>query len=82
VPQPTTLRRALQVQVKVQVTLRLTVSQSVMSWSRAQSGAFEQSFFFQSYCLVLFGAPSLTRVRVCHLSVFVIVVYSNQSVFT
>jgi hypothetical protein len=26
-------------------------------------------FFFESYSLVLFGAPSLTRGRVCHLSV-------------
>jgi hypothetical protein len=27
-------------------------------------------FLFESYSLVLFGAPSLTRGRVCHLSVF------------
>jgi hypothetical protein len=34
-------------------------------------------FFFLNYSLVLFGAPSLTRGRVCHLSV-----YSSQSLFT
>jgi hypothetical protein len=35
-----------------------------------------------SYCLVIFGAPSLTRGRVCHVSVFVFEVFSSQSVFT
>jgi hypothetical protein len=48
-----------------------TGGQSVsMSWCRAQSGTFDQRFFFESYSLVLFGAPSLTRGRVCHLSVY------------
>jgi hypothetical protein len=49
-----------------------TDGQSVsMSWCRAQFGTFDQRFFFvESYSLVLFGAPSLTRGRVCHLSVF------------
>jgi hypothetical protein len=47
-----------------------TDGQSVsMSWCRAQSGTFDQRFIL-SYSLVLFGAPSLTRGRVCHLSVF------------
>jgi hypothetical protein len=27
-------------------------------------------FFFESYSLVILGAPSLTRGRVCHVSVF------------
>jgi hypothetical protein len=57
-----------------------------MSWCRAQSGTFDQRFFFQSFCLVFFfgrgGAPSLTRGRVCHVSVFVIEVYNSQSLFT
>jgi hypothetical protein len=49
-----------------------TDGQSVsMSWCRAQSGTFDQSFFFFfNYSLALFGAPSLTRGRVCHLSVY------------
>jgi hypothetical protein len=55
-----------------------TDGQSVsMFWCRAQSETFDQSFFFQSYCLVLFGAPSLTRGRACHVSVFVIEVYHS-----
>jgi hypothetical protein len=48
-----------------------------MSSCRAQSGTFDQSFFFQSYCLVFFWAPPLTRGRVCHVSVFVIEVYHS-----
>jgi hypothetical protein len=51
-----------------------TDGQSVsMSWCRAQSGTFDQRYlfiFFLNYSLVLFGAPSLTRGRVCHLSVY------------
>jgi hypothetical protein len=49
-----------------------TDGQSVsMSWCRAQFGTFDQRyyFFFDSFSLVLFGAPSLTRGRVCHLAV-------------
>jgi hypothetical protein len=68
--------------VKVKVTLRLTVSQSVCLSVEPKSGTFDQIFFFQSYCLVLFGAPSLTRGRVSHVTVFVIEVYSSQSPFT
>jgi hypothetical protein len=68
----------VKVKVKVIVTLRLTASQSVMSCCRDQSRTFEQRFFFQIYCLVFFGAPSLTRGRVCHLSVFVTAVYNSQ----
>jgi hypothetical protein len=42
-----------------------------MSWCRAQFGTFDQRYyFFLSYSLVLFEAPSLTRGRVCHLSVY------------
>jgi hypothetical protein len=43
-----------------------------MSWCRAQSGTFDLRyyfFFFESYSPVQFGAPSLMRGRVCHLSV-------------
>jgi hypothetical protein len=61
-----------------------TDGQSVsMSWCRAQSGTFDQSFFFPSKFLsCLLGAPSLTRGRVCHVPVFVIEVYHSQSLFT
>jgi hypothetical protein len=48
-----------------------TDGQSVsISWCQAQSGTFDQRYFFLSYSLVLFGAPSLTRGGVCHLSIF------------
>jgi hypothetical protein len=55
-----------------------------MSWCRAQSGTFDRRFFFIAKLLscLFFGAPCLTRGRVCHLSVFVNRVYSDQSVFT
>jgi hypothetical protein len=57
-----------------------TDGQSVsMSWCRAQSGTFDQRFFFKITVLSLW-APSLTRGRVCHLSVLVNTVYSSQSV--
>jgi hypothetical protein len=47
-----------------------TDGQSVcLSWCRAPSGAHDQIFVFDSYCLVLGRAPSLTRGRVCRLSV-------------
>jgi hypothetical protein len=42
----------------------------------------QRFFFFQSYRLVTFGAPSLTIGQVCHVSVFVFEVYSSQSLFT
>jgi hypothetical protein len=53
-----------------------------VSWCRAQIWDFWPEFFFKSYCLVIFGAPSLTRGRVCHVSVFVIEVYSSLSLST
>jgi hypothetical protein len=53
-----------------------TDGQSVnMSWCRAQSGNFDQRIFFSKLLSCLFGAPSLTRGRVCHLLVLVIEVY-------
>jgi hypothetical protein len=43
-------------------------------------------FFFESYSLVLIGAPSLTRGRVCHLSVYsqstVVSNYLQKKLFT
>jgi hypothetical protein len=43
-------------------------------------GPLTRDFFFLSYSLVIFfGAPSLTRGRVCLVSVFVIEVYSSLS---
>jgi hypothetical protein len=71
-----------ELKVKVKVTLRLTVSQSVLVSSPNLGLLTRGFFFFQNYRLVLFGAPSLTRSRVCHVSVFVIEVYSSQSLFT
>jgi hypothetical protein len=59
-----------------QVTLQLTVSQSVCLGVEPNLGLLTRDIFclffclFESYSLVLFGAPSLTRGRVCHLSVF------------
>jgi hypothetical protein len=55
------------VKVKVKVTLRLTVGQSVSkSWCRAPSGVHDQRFITVwqlRFCVC--GAPSLTRGRVC-----------------
>jgi hypothetical protein len=51
--------------LKVKVTLRLTISQSV-SWCRAPSGAHDQIFIAVWQLRSCFcGAPSLTRGRVC-----------------
>jgi hypothetical protein len=56
-----------------------SVSQYVMV-SSPNLGLLTIVFFSsQSYCFVLFGAPSLTRGRVWHVSVFVIEVYSSLS---
>jgi hypothetical protein len=66
--------------VKVKVTLRLTVGRLGVE---PNLGLLTRDFFFLSKlqsCLC--GAPSLTRSRVCHLSVFVNTVYSSQSIFT
>jgi hypothetical protein len=62
----------LLVKVKVKVTLRLTVSQSVCLGIKPNLGLLTRDdfFFLQNYCLVFFGAHSLTRGRVCHLSLF------------
>jgi hypothetical protein len=72
-------------QVKVKVTLRLTVSQSVCLGVEPNYGTFDQRFFslfLFFFCLKVtvlsfIGAPSLTRGRVCHVSVFVFEVYSS-----
>jgi hypothetical protein len=40
-------------------------------------GLLTRDIFFESDSLVIFGAPSLTRGRVCHVSVFVFEVYSS-----
>jgi hypothetical protein len=72
-----------QVKVKVKVTLRLTVSQSVCLGVEPNLGLLTRIFFLPSKLQsCLFGALSLTRGRVCHVSVFVIVVYNRQSLFT
>jgi hypothetical protein len=64
--------------LKVKVTLRLTVSHSVCLGVEPKYGTFDQRFFFLKLqsCHFL-GAPSLTRGRVSHVSVFVIEVYSS-----
>jgi hypothetical protein len=59
------------IKVKVKVMLRLTVSQSVsMSWCQVHCGTCDQivCFVWKLLCC-LCGAPSLTRGRVCLLSV-------------
>jgi hypothetical protein len=57
--------------VRVRVTLQLTVSQSVRLGVEPNLGLLTRDvFFFLSYSLVLIGAPSLMRGRVCHLSVY------------
>jgi hypothetical protein len=65
--------------VKVKATLRLTVSQSVVLVSSPNLGTFDQNPPPPATKLLfcLFGAPSLTRGRVCHVSVFVIEVYHS-----
>jgi hypothetical protein len=70
-----------QSQVKVKVTLRLTVSQSVRLGVEPNLGLLTRDFFSKLLSCLL-GAPSLTRGRVCHASVFVIEVYNSQSLFT
>jgi hypothetical protein len=60
------------------LALRQSVSQSVCLGVKPNLGHLTRDFFFLSYCLVIFGAPSLTRGRVCHVSVFVLEVYSSQ----
>jgi hypothetical protein len=55
-------------QIKVNVTLRLTVSQSVSLDVEPSLGLMKRYLLlFDSYGLVLCGAPSLTRGRVCHM---------------
>jgi hypothetical protein len=54
-----------------------TDGQSVsMSWCQAQIWDIWPEFYFKLLSC-LFGAPSLTRGRVCHVSVFVIEVYHS-----
>jgi hypothetical protein len=61
-----------QVKVKVKVTLRLTVSQSVCLGVEPKFGTFDQSFFFSKLVSCLFwGALSdeksgLSCVSLCH----------------
>jgi hypothetical protein len=66
------------------VTVQQTVSQSVCLGVKPNLGLLTRDFFFlfQSYGLVSVVAPSLTRGRVCHLSVLVNTVYNSQSVIT
>jgi hypothetical protein len=56
----------------LKVTLRLTVSQSYVLVSSPNLGHLTRDFFFSKLLSCLFRAPSLTRGRVCHMSVFVI----------
>jgi hypothetical protein len=54
------------IKVKVKVTLRLTVSQSVSLGVEPHLGLMTRYLLlFDSYGLVFVGAPSLTRGRVC-----------------
>jgi hypothetical protein len=64
---------------QVKVTLRLTVGQSVSLGVKPNQGLLTRDFFFPPMLLCfLCGALSLTRGRVCHLSVLVNKVYSSQ----
>jgi hypothetical protein len=54
-----------------------TDSQSVCLGVETKSGTFDQRFFFSKLLSCFFGAPSLTRSRVCHVSVFVTEVYHS-----
>jgi hypothetical protein len=55
--------------VRVRVTLRLTVSQSVCLGVEPRTGLMIRCLLlFDSYRLVIWRAPSLTRGRVCRLS--------------
>jgi hypothetical protein len=55
--------------VRVRVTLRLTVSQSVCLGVEPRPGLMTRYWLLSDrYCLILGRAPSLTRGRVCHLS--------------
>jgi hypothetical protein len=59
------------VKFKVKVTLRLTtVSQSVCLGVEPNLRLLTRDFLFSKLLSCLCGAPSLTRGRVCHLSVF------------
>jgi hypothetical protein len=67
------------VRVRVRVTLQLTVSQYVLVSSPIWDFWPEiLLFFFFLKVTCHLGSPSLTRGRVCHLSVFVNTVYSGQ----
>jgi hypothetical protein len=60
------------VRVRVRVTLRLTVSQSVYLGVEPHSGLMTRySFLIEKLQSCSYGAPSLTRGWVCHLSVIV-----------
>jgi hypothetical protein len=55
-----------QVKIKVKVTLRLTVSHSVSLGVEPHLGLMTRYLLlFDSYGLVFYGAPSMTRGRVC-----------------
>jgi hypothetical protein len=63
------------VRVRVSVTLQLTVSQSVRLGVEPDLGLLTRDnffffIFFGKFLSCHLGAPSLTRGRVCHLSVY------------
>jgi hypothetical protein len=58
------------------------VSQSVCLGVEPNLGLLTCDFFFSKLLSCLFGTPSLTRGRVCHLLVFEIAVYNSRSLFT
>jgi hypothetical protein len=68
-------------------SVRVSQSQSQNYFTTdGQSVSQRYFFFFESYSLVLFGAPSLTRGRVCHLSVYsqstVVIQYLHTVLYT
>jgi hypothetical protein len=68
------MKLKFRVRVRIRVTLQLTVSQSVRHGVEPDLGLLTRDnlfiFFFGKLLSCHLGAPSLTRGRVCHLSVY------------
>jgi hypothetical protein len=68
------LRASVKIEVKIEVMLRPTVSRSVMSCVKPQSGVQDQIFITARHLRVCWcGTPSLSRGRVCRLQLLLAV---------